>query len=532
MGATRGLAASCSLFVLLLLAGTSSSTIHDDVTAVSPPATGLTGRKLLTRAKMHHERARRRIDHWFAKHPIPEEILHPTHPPRHPPLDPLLVHDNYPLELGQGCPALCHKRGKCVNGKCVCAIAWSGSADCSAPRNLPCNTKATPFTGWVMNRETLRTDLGYYGERLCNLLGTAKGTPQCQRHRDNFLNIFRNGLEIPDFDPIIRMIGSTCALVGASEKLLTCNVTDEGSASGGSSSSSAGTSASSSSSATSDGFGSLSGSAAGSPDGSSHGSGRTIGDEIDAHDIVIRVNDAPTVGFEEHVGRRTTLRFQGAHRSLFREGNEYNLNLGFPFYYSAGGRNLLPYPEIVGASGLYGQMLGESNLHLSHGWHAIHAALHICSKLTIYGFSAEVDGEVTAENGFGHYYQKWFNGDDYANYLMEVLGHTSLVGHQDLVAERDLRKWWLPPSRREFTEKANEPRNIGLYKFSRNPKFGRQDHPAHLEEATKYGFTIKCNNPWVSHCLDEEARCAKKLPEMFAGQVKLKCSGAGISNGM
>lgn len=33
------------------------------------------------------------------------------------------------------------------------------------------------------------------------------------------------------------------------------------------------------------------------------------GQDIDGHEVVIRFNDAPTVGFEEHVGKHTTFRF-------------------------------------------------------------------------------------------------------------------------------------------------------------------------------------------------------------------------------
>lgn len=48
---------------------------------------------------------------------------------------------------------------------------------------------------------------------------------------------------------------------------------------------------------------------------------------IDSHDIVIRINDGPTAGFEAHVGQRTTLRVVGIpikprHRSFFRELRE------------------------------------------------------------------------------------------------------------------------------------------------------------------------------------------------------------------
>ena len=50
------------------------------------------------------------------------------------------------------------------------------------------------------------------------------------------------------------------------------------------------------------------------------------GSEIDDHDYVIRFNFAPTRGFEEYVGSKTTHRFLGGHKGspyFYREKNEH-----------------------------------------------------------------------------------------------------------------------------------------------------------------------------------------------------------------
>lgn len=52
---------------------------------------------------------------------------------------------------------------------------------------------------------------------------------------------------------------------------------------------------------------------------------KKLGHEIDNHDYVIRFNFAPTKGFEDHVGSKTTHRFLGGHRGtpyFYREKNE------------------------------------------------------------------------------------------------------------------------------------------------------------------------------------------------------------------
>ena len=50
--------------------------------------------------------------------------------------------------------------------------------------------------------------------------------------------------------------------------------------------------------------------------------GSGLGPRIDAHHVVMRINNAPVKGFEEDVGRRTTLRLTSMPFSGFREAPE------------------------------------------------------------------------------------------------------------------------------------------------------------------------------------------------------------------
>ena len=46
------------------------------------------------------------------------------------------------------------------------------------------------------------------------------------------------------------------------------------------------------------------------------------GANVDAHDMVIRLNDAPTMGFEEFVGSKTTFRLVTVDKAWFQETDE------------------------------------------------------------------------------------------------------------------------------------------------------------------------------------------------------------------
>eukprot|EP00899_Mesostigma_viride_P013082 jgi/Mesvir1/21775/Mv04174-RA.1 len=396
-------------------------------------------------------------------------------------------HNNYPASMGKGCPDRCNQRGRCVDGKCVCAVVWSGDA-CETARRLPCAQETVPFTGWVFNNATLEEDVERYKDQICDdgewtdLVNGKHTTYDVDDCKQDLVKLMREQLMLPPVDPIMSLLGATCAVVGSSDHMLGCSA----------------------------------------------------GSEIDGHDVVIRLNDAPTVGHERDVGSRTTLRFQGAARMTFREGDEWTINLSYAYLFVGGGRNLLTYPEIGGHHGYYTDHPGPTHLQLSYGWKTIHAALHICSSVTLYGFTAvgnetgkDNKTDVGPTNGFGHYYQKWFDGKRYARYVWKQLGKPNMWK-----GWHDLRKWWLMGDRthvrKKFTELAN--RNTTLLAFRKSPdnrKAGR------MVSAGPEDVVSGCRNAWTNHCIDDEGRCTSELPSMLPNvKVNTKCVGGGPGNGM
>eukprot|EP00899_Mesostigma_viride_P004709 jgi/Mesvir1/14239/Mv09677-RA.2 len=377
--------------------------------------------------------------------------------------------------FGAGCPNYCNGRGLCVNGQCSaqsipcrCTVAWSGSKQCDKPLALPCNQKPIDTRdGWVFSAATLEDDLVRQRVYLCHALKLYSSRCTAPALR----NVFR-GLSLPPKDPILNITGKTCALVGSSDALLGC----------------------------------------------------TMGAEIDAHEVVVRLNDAPTAGFEKNVGSRTDVRFQGMARHNYREGGEWTINLSAAILFSGGSRNLLTYPELAGKQGYYTTTPGQSNLQLSFGWKTIHALLHLCSKLTIYGFTMEQNGVGAPPNGFGHYYPKWYYSKAYNRWLLARLGQPDFV--------KDQRKWWLFEKRKQYMDAVLDPATLQQFKASLAPAeyLGRFTAASHFRRAREGGFAINCTTAWTNHCISEEARCLAVLAKL--PNVQVKCAGSGRGNNM
>lgn len=47
--------------------------------------------------------------------------------------------------------------------------------------------------------------------------------------------------------------------------------------------------------------------------------GLGLGEEIDSHSVVMRINEAPTAGYESDVGQRTTIRLATFQHNQYRE---------------------------------------------------------------------------------------------------------------------------------------------------------------------------------------------------------------------
>lgn len=186
-------------------------------------------------------------------------------------------HDAHPTTPGaKRCKsASCGSFGVCTSGgKCACTLSFKTGygATCSAPVKFPMGMSSR-FTGsFVLNRRKLLETAGLFTVYQSRPLKSgAPGTRFSFSAAPDLLkatpsaDIFRGGLA-----GVIERKYRTCAVVGNSGLVLRYK----------------------------------------------HGS------RIDEHDAVIRLNDAPTIGFEEHVGAKTTFRLVNVNKARFVEGDE------------------------------------------------------------------------------------------------------------------------------------------------------------------------------------------------------------------
>lgn len=153
------------------------------------------------------------------------------------------------------------------------------------------------------------------------------------------------------------------------------------------------------------------------------------GAAIDAHDAVFRFNDAPTRGYEAHVGSRTTVRLQNLDLCGFAEhANEtcvaYTAEKGHTCKrqllrreqtgscrLSASGRVLRPslretkyihrYWRVNLPPGMKDAACNpRCGSKLSAGYYGILLAMNLCGKVSVYGFG----GSKTKEDA--HYFPK------------------------------------------------------------------------------------------------------------------------------
>ena len=169
-----------------------------------------------------------------------------------------------------------------------------------------------------------------------------------------------------------------------------------------------------------------------------------LGAAIDAHDAVIRMNAAPTVGFEREVGARTTWRIHNSEKPWFMASLDVpELQLvichtawigacqhqAFSGAYSE--RAAIINPVLYGQLwGLLGQPRGKQTP--STGLLALALALGTCDSVSVYGFSAEGEALECAH----HYWDcpAWSKHFDYLD---------SKHKFHDWLGEAQLRKKWL-----------------------------------------------------------------------------------------
>lgn len=155
--------------------------------------------------------------------------------------------------------------------------------------------------------------------------------------------------------------------------------------------------------------------------------GRGLGERIDAHDVVVRHNQAPTAGFEDDVGRRSHLRVLHDPRAFYGEDGVQRLPderaptevILVRLYPNSKQAAFIRKLEVVDHAVGEGHRFHISSFELEHAafrllWHGVPdadippryrivstgligtvAALSICDKVTLYGFNPADYREVS-----------------------------------------------------------------------------------------------------------------------------------------
>lgn len=123
--------------------------------------------------------------------------------------------------------------------------------------------------------------------------------------------------------------------------------------------------------------------------------GSKFGNDIDAHDLVIRFNTATVEGIEEDVGSRTDLRLCGKNRIFYEDCNEIVVNVANPKYNMPNEVSwvlpmepvfYLPKSVACGKKGEVMKGLKRRKLGWSAGHRGVCYALDLCEHIDIYGF--------------------------------------------------------------------------------------------------------------------------------------------------
>ncbi|XP_026212141.1 alpha-N-acetylgalactosaminide alpha-2,6-sialyltransferase 6 [Anabas testudineus] len=217
---------------------------------------------------------------------------------------------------------------------------------------------------------------------------------------------------------------------------------------------------------------------------SSHVLGSQAGEEIDRTECVIRMNDAPTLGYDTDVGNRTSLRVV-AHSSVFRvvrkpneflnrsETNPVIIFWGPPNKIGKEAKGTL-YRLIQRVSMTYtnlscfsitpnkmrrfdslfhretGQDRQKSHSWLSTGWFTMVIAIEICDNIKVYGMVPPNHcGKKPVSKKMPYHYYKPRGADECVTYLQNESGRRG--NHHRFITEKQVFARWAKQYNITFT---------------------------------------------------------------------------------
>lgn len=128
-----------------------------------------------------------------------------------------------------------------------------------------------------------------------------------------------------------------------------------------------------------------------------------LGTIIDKHDVVIRINRAPTEGYESDVGSKTSIRFQNQFREAFIPSERVPAIVAYCYSNSNDClwlkdflRSSIDSEDTQSISLIHPVFLKHINQIMpkpSTGLIAIITAIHLCESVNVFGFGANKKGE-------------------------------------------------------------------------------------------------------------------------------------------
>ncbi|XP_063334286.1 alpha-N-acetylgalactosaminide alpha-2,6-sialyltransferase 6-like [Pelmatolapia mariae] len=208
---------------------------------------------------------------------------------------------------------------------------------------------------------------------------------------------------------------------------------------------------------------------------SSHVLGSRAGDEIDRTECVIRMNDAPTTGYESDVGNRTTLRVV-AHSSVFRvvrrpneflrhtdshpviifwgppnkigkdaKGTLYRLIQRVSMTYRDFSCFTVTPSKMRRFDSLFQRETGrdrqKSHSWLSTGWFTMVIAIEICDNIKVYGMVPPNHcGRKSGSKKMPYHYYKPRGGDECVTYIQHESSRRG--NHHRFITEKQVFARW------------------------------------------------------------------------------------------